>query len=91
MFAIALVAAAGLVFVAYRYSTRTAGHIAVATACFWLISMALFWLNESTFPNDETRREMGEWIAVRPLLVAFPLSVIALVLIIAGLSRRKGG
>ncbi|MBL9047504.1 MAG: hypothetical protein JNK34_09390 [Tabrizicola sp.] len=89
MFAIAVLMAAGLIAGAYRFSTRAAGHFTAASACLWIIGVTLLWLNSATFPDDETLREMGEGVAVMPLLVALPLTIIAIFKVIAGLNLRK--
>jgi len=77
------------VVVAYRYSSRMAGHITLVTAAFWVCGMATYWLNVTTFPDDETLREIGEGIPALIFLVALPLSCIALILTFAGFSKKK--
>lgn len=89
LFVIAGIMAAGLVAAAYRFSTRTAAQVSLASLCFWIAGIALLRLNAATFPDDETRREMGEGLAVLPLLIALPLTAAAVALVLAGLFRRK--
>jgi hypothetical protein len=86
---IAFVLSAGLVALAYRYATSAAGHFTLASAFLWIAGVALLWLNASTFPDDETMREMGEGVAIIPLLVALPLTVVAIAKVITGLNKRK--
>lgn len=78
-----------LVATVYRFSTPVAGHIAVASLGLWIVGLTLFWLNESTFPNHETFREMGELVPAVLLMIAAVLTIVSLVLALAGLVKQK--
>lgn len=89
MFAIVVVIALMMVAATYHFSSRWAGHVMLANGFLWVLGIALFWLNTSIFPPDETRREMGEFVAVAPLIVAIPMIFIAIICVLLGLKIRK--
>ena len=82
-------AALGFVLAAYRFSTRLAGHVTLATALLWTTGLALLELNARIYPVDETLRETGEAIAILPIVVALPLSLLSILLILTGMNRQR--
>ena len=55
----------------------------------WTIVAALVWVNETTFPNDETLQEMGEGFLVLPFIMAVLALLVALALVVSGIFTKE--
>ncbi|MEK0162317.1 hypothetical protein VWX35_13635 [Phaeobacter sp. A36a-5a] len=89
LFAATLAVAVGFCAVSFQRSSRKSFAFGIASAVLWTASIGLLWLNQTAFPNDETKREVGEILALAPLMLAIPFSAIAFVLLLAGWKTKK--
>lgn len=77
------------VYIAQKRSSKTAVVLTAVTGLLWVAGTFIFWISQITYPADEARREMAEWISVVPFAAALPMTFVSFVYYIIGSKGKE--